>query len=121
EIPPGQDLQQPRVIIKGAIRLYVTESEAALLPIIGRYYVETEGMQEPLHLLWYAEGKVLYRQARSTAIAFDLCGTPAGYTRICQVAVQVVERGRRGRVVQSGIFVQIVVTSDDGSNETPSL
>jgi hypothetical protein len=117
--PPGQDLQQPMVIIKGAIRLSVTESEAALQPIIGRYHIETEGLQEPLHLLWYAEGKVLHRQASSTAIAFDLRGTPAGQTHICQVAVQAVERGRRGRVVQSGIFVQIVVTSDEDSNETP--
>ena len=117
--PPGQDLQQPMVIIKGEIGLRVTESEAARQPIIGRYHIETEGLQEPLHLLWYAEGKVLHPQARSTAIAFDLRGTPAGHTRICQVAVQVVERGVRGRVVQSGIFVQIVVTSDEDSNETP--
>src|SRR2546426_11700233 len=58
--PPGQDLQQPVVIIKGAISLRVTESEAALQPIIGRYHIETEGLQEPLHLLWYAEGKVLH-------------------------------------------------------------
>lgn len=117
-VPPGQELQQPMVIIKGAIGLRVTESEAALQPIIGRYHIETEGLQEPLHLLWYAEGKVLHRQARSTAIAFDLRGTPAGHTRICQVAVQAVERGGRGRVVQSGIFVQITVTSDEGSDET---
>jgi hypothetical protein len=108
---PGQELQQPMVIIKGAISLRLTESEAAHQPIIGRYYIETEGLQEPLHLLWYAEGKVLHRQARSTAIAFDLHGTPVGQTRICQVAVQVVERGGRGRVVQCGVFVQIVVTS----------
>jgi hypothetical protein len=107
----GQELQQPMVIIKGDISLRVTESEAAHQLIIGRYHIETEGLQEPLHLLWYAEGKVLHRQARSTAIAFDLRGTPAGQTRICQVTVQVVERGGRGRVVQSGIFVQIVVTS----------
>jgi hypothetical protein len=110
-IQPGQELQQPMVIIKGAISLRVTESEAALQPVIGRYHIETEGLQEPLHLLWYAEGKVLHRQASSTAIAFDLRETPVGHTRIYQVAVQVVERGERGRVVQSGIFVQIVVTS----------
>lgn len=117
-LPPGQELQQPMVIIKGDISLRVTESEAALQSVIGRYHIETEGMQEPLHLLWYAEGQVTYRKARSTPIAFDLRGTPAGHTRICQVAVQAVERGERGRVVQSGIFVQISVTSDEGANET---
>lgn len=116
-LPPGQELQQPMVIIKGDISLRVTESVAALQPVLGRYHIETEGMLEPLHLLWYAEGQVLYRQARSTPIAFDLRGTPAGHTRIYQVAVQAVERGERGRVVQSGIFVQIVVTSDEDSNE----
>jgi hypothetical protein len=120
-VPPGQELQQPMVIIKGEIGLRVTESEAALQPIIGRYHIETEELQEPLHLLWYAEGKVLHRQAKSTAIAFDLRGTPAGHTRICQVAVQAVERGRRGRVVQSGIFVQITVTSDEGSDKAANL
>jgi hypothetical protein len=111
ELPPGQEFQQPMVIIKGDISLRVTESEAAHQLIMGRYHIETEGLQEPLHLLWYAEGKVLHRQARSTAIAFDLRGTPAGQTHIYQVAVQVVERGGRGRVVQCGVFVQIVVTS----------
>jgi hypothetical protein len=117
-LPPGQEDQQPLVIIKGEISLCVTESEAALQPVIGRYYIETEGMQEPLHLLWNAEGQVQYRHARSTPIAFDLRGTPAGHMRICQVAVQVVERGGQGRVVQSGVFVQIVVTSEERSNET---
>jgi hypothetical protein len=73
-LPPGQELQQPMVIIKGDITLRVTESESALHPIIGRYYVETEGMQEPLQLLWYAEGQVLHRLARSTPIVFDLRG-----------------------------------------------
>src|SRR6266566_6062193 len=80
--PPGQDLQQPMVIIKGEIGLRVTESEAARQPTIGRYHIETEGLQEPLHLLWYAEGKVLHPQARSTAIAFDLRGTPAGHAHL---------------------------------------
>lgn len=116
--PPGQEFQQPVVIIKGDINLRVSESEAALQPVMGRYHIVTDGMQEPLHLLWYADGQVLHRQARSTPIAFDLRGTPAGHTRIYQVAVQAVERGERGRVVQSGVFVKIAVTNDKGAGET---
>ena len=115
---PGPELQQPMVMIKGDITFCVTKSESALQPVIGGYYIETEGMQEPLELLWYAEGQVLDRRARSTPIAFDLRGTPAGQTRTRQVAVQAVESGGRGRVVQSGVFVQISVTSDEHANET---
>ena len=90
----------------------VTESQAHLHPITGRYSFETAGMQEPLHTLWQAEGQVLSRQARSTNIAFDMRGARAGETRTYLVAVQVVEHGVWGRVVQSGMFVQVVVTDD---------
>jgi hypothetical protein len=93
--------------------LYVTESEAALHPITGHYSIETAGMREPLYTLWYAEGQVLSRQARSTNMAFDVRGARAGETRTYLVAVQVVESGVQGRVVQSGVFVQVVVIRDD--------
>jgi len=93
--------------------LYVTEREAALHPIVGRYSIEMAGMQEPLYTLWHAEGQVLYRQPRSTNITFDVSGARAGETRTYLVAVQVTESGVQGRVVQSGVFVQVVVTGDD--------
>jgi len=91
----------------------VTEQEAALHPITGRYSIETAGMQEPLYMLWYAEGQVLNRQARSTGITFDVRGARAGETRTYLVAVQVTENGVKGQVVISGMFVRVVVTSDD--------
>ena len=90
----------------------VTESQAALHPITGHYSFETAGMQEPLYTLWQAEGQVLSRQARSTSIAFDMHGARAGETRTYLVAVQVAESGVWGQVVQSGMFVQVVVTGD---------
>jgi hypothetical protein len=99
-------LEQTKVLITGDIRLNVTESEVTLHPIIGHYSIETAGMREPLYTLWYAEGQVLSRQARSTNIAFDVRGARAGETRTYVVAVQ---------VVQSGVFIQIVVTGDDPS------
>ena len=109
----GQMLQKPKVVITGELNMYVTESEAALYPILGSYSVETSGMQELLHILWHTEGQVIQRKARSVDIAFDLRGTQTGQTHTYLVAVQIVERGTRGRVVQSGVFVHIFVTSDD--------
>jgi hypothetical protein len=109
----GPGPERPKVLITGDIWLYVTESEAALHPITGHYSIETAGMREPLYTLWYAEGQVLSRQARSTNMAFDVRGARAGETRTYLVAVQVVESGVQGRVVQSGVFVQVVVIRDD--------
>lgn len=106
----GPELEQPKVLITGDIRLRVTESEAALHPIIGHYSIQTAGMAEPLYTLWYAEGQVLRRQGRSTSIAFDMHGARAGETHSYLVAVQVAESGVQGRVVLSGVFVQISVT-----------
>ncbi len=40
----------PKVVITGDIRLRVTESSAALRPMKGHYRIETESMQEPLHV-----------------------------------------------------------------------
>jgi hypothetical protein len=107
---PG--LEPTKVLIIGDIRLRVTESEAAHHPITGHYRIETAGMQEPLYTFWHAEGEILCRQARSTGIAFDVRGARAGETRTYLVAVQVTESGVQGRVVQSGVFVQVTVTSD---------
>ena len=107
------ELENPKVLITGDIKLYVTEAEAVLHPVIGRYSIETPGLQEPLYMLWHAEGQVLCRQARSTSVAFYGRGARAGETRIYLVAVQVMESGAQGRVVQSGMFVQVVVTGDD--------
>src|SRR5947209_3479363 len=42
----------PKVLIQGDIRLRVAESDAALRPIKGHYHIETEGMQEPLQVIW---------------------------------------------------------------------
>jgi hypothetical protein len=106
-------LEHPKVLITGDIRLCVTESQAALHPITGHYRIETAGMRKPLYTLWLAEGQVLSRQARSTGVAFDVRGARAGETRTYLVAVQVVESGAQGRVVQSGVFVQVVVTGDE--------
>jgi hypothetical protein len=111
-------LEQPKVLITGDSRLCVTELEAALHPIIGRYSIEMAGMREPLYTLWHAEGQVLCRHARSTDIAFDVRGARAGETRTYLVAVQVTESGVQGRVVQCGVFVQVVVTGDDLPNTT---
>ena len=111
----GPGLEHPKVLITGDIRLCVTESKAALHLITGHYSLETAGMREPLYTLWHAEGQVLSRQAGSTRVAFDMRGARAGETRNYLVAVQVVESGVQGRVVQSGVFVQVVVTRDDPS------
>src|SRR5215469_12506007 len=55
----------PRVVIQGDIRLRVTESFAALKPVTGHYRIETEGMQEPLQVIWIAEATVLNHTART--------------------------------------------------------
>lgn len=107
------ELEHPKVLITGDIRLRVTELEAALHPVIGHYSIKIAGLQKPLYTLWHVEGQVLCHQVRSASVAFDVRGARAGETRIYLVAVQVTERGVQGRVVQSGVFVQVVVTGDD--------
>ena len=106
-------LEQPKVLITGDTVLCVTEPEATLHPITGHYSIKTAGMQEPLYTLWYAEGQVLCRQARTTDITFDVRGARAGETRTYLVAVQVTESGVRGQVVLSGMFVQVIVKSSE--------
>jgi hypothetical protein len=106
------ELEQSKVLIRGDIILYITESEAALGPITGCYSIEATGMQELLYIFWHAEGQVHCRHARSTAIEFDVRGARAGETRTYLVAAQVAESGVQGRVVQCGVFVQIRVSED---------
>src|SRR5690349_3019790 len=76
---PGTD-GMPRVVITGNIRLRVTESCAALRPVKGHYCIETEGMREPLHVIWIAEGNVLNHTVHAIDVAFDVRGTPAEET-----------------------------------------
>src|SRR6266496_717754 len=71
--------RHPEASIKGDLGIIVTEQEVARGPITKRYTVETQNMREPLFVRWHAQqGRILNRSARSTAIAFDLCGTRAG-------------------------------------------
>ena len=103
----------PKVVIKGDIRLRVTESYAALRPIKGHYRIETEGMQEPLHVIWILEGNVLNHTVHAIDVAFDVRGTPAGETLTRVLSAPVTERNGQGCIVHSSVFVQIFVVRDD--------
>lgn len=109
---PGTD-GMPRVVITGDIRLRVTESYAALRPVKGHYLIETEGMQEPLHVIWIIEGNVLNHTVHSIDVEFDMRGIPAGETLTQVLTAQVTERNGQGCIVHSSVFVQILVVSDD--------
>ena len=102
----------PKVVIRGDIRLRVPESYAALRPIKGYYRIETEGMQEPLHVIWIIEGNVLNHTVHSIDVAFDVRGTPAGETLTRQLSAQVTDRNGQGCIVHSSVFVQIFVIRD---------
>jgi len=106
-----QDDSAPYLAIKGDLRAYVTEQEAAHGPIIRNYHLETDSMQEPLSVLWEVEGEILASTARSTDIAFDLSGVHAGQQQTYVVTVQLTEPNGQHRLV-SGTFVQIFVTPD---------
>jgi hypothetical protein len=99
----------PQVVIKGDLRLSVTESEAAQGPITGHYSIETQQMQEPLQVSWGGEGQVRDRRARTTEIAFTMPGVRAGQRWIYSVQAQVTDR--RTSIV-SAVFVQILVKAD---------
>ena len=103
----------PKVVIKGDIRLRVTESSAALRPIKGHYRIETEGMQEPLQVIWIIDGNVLNHTVHAIDVAFDVRGTPAGETLTRVLSAQVTERNGQGCIVHSSVFVQIFVVRDD--------
>jgi len=102
-----------KVVIKGDIRLRVTESYAALRPVKAHYQIETEGMQEPLHVIWIIEGNVLNHTVYSIDVEFDLRGTPVGETLTRLLSAQVTERNGQGCLVHSSVFVQILVARDD--------
>lgn len=110
---PEKINSDPKVFIKGDIRLRVTESYAALRPVKGRYQIETERMQEPLHVLWIIEGNVLSHTVHCIEVTFDMRGTPAGETVTRQLTAQVTERGGQGGIVHSSVFVQIFVANDE--------
>lgn len=99
----------PQVLIRGDLRLSVTEWEAAHGPITGHYSIETREMQEPLQVCWGAEGQVLNRQARATDIAFEMPKAQAGQRWTYLVQAQVTDR--RTSIV-TGVFVQILVTTN---------
>ena len=103
----------PKVVITGDLRLRVTESYAARRPVKGHYRIETEGMQEPLHVIWIAEGNVLNHTVHSIDVAFDLRGTPAGETLTWLLTAQVTESNGQGCIVHSSVFIQISVVRDD--------
>jgi len=111
----------PKVVIKGDIRLRVSESYAALRPIKGHYRIETESMQEPLHVIWIIEGNVLNHTVHAIDVAFDVRGTPAGETLTQVLTAQVTERNGQGCIVHSSVFVQIFVVRDDLSIRDPAL
>ena len=98
----------PKVVITGNLRLYVSEMNVALKPVRGSYGINIDGMQEPLHVIWSAEGQVLHCENAFTDIEFDLRGTEVGETRTYVVTVQVSERDG-WRCIVSGVFVQIFV------------
>jgi hypothetical protein len=109
---PGSDPRpsgMPKVLIQGDIRLRVPESYAALRPIKGHYRIETEGMQEPFHVIWIIEGTVLNHTEHAIDVAFDVRGTPAGETLTRLLSVQVSDRNGQGCIVHSSVFVQIFV------------
>lgn len=105
----------PRVLITGDVRLRVTESFAALGPVMGRYRIETEGMQEPFHVIWISEGQVHNHTVHAIEVAFDMRGMSAGETHTQMLTAQVTERNGQGCIVHSSVFVQISVVSDDFS------
>ncbi len=92
----------------------MNESDAAFRLVKGSYRVDTEDIQEPLEVLWGAEGQVQSRQARATDITFEMPGARAGQTWTYLVQVQVTDRWRS---IISGVFVQILVTRDDLATE----
>lgn len=103
----------PKVVITGDIRLRVTESYAAHRPVKGHYRIEMEGMEEPLHVIWIAEGNVLNHTIHAIDVAFDVRGTPAGETLTRLLTAQVTESNGQGCIVHTSVFVQIFVVRDE--------
>ena len=103
----------PKVVITGDIRLRVTESYAAYRPVKGHYRIEMEGMEQPLHVIWIAEGNVLNHTIHAIDVAFDVRGTPAGETLTRLLTAQVTESNGQGCIVHTSVFVQIFVVKDE--------
>jgi hypothetical protein len=103
----------PKVVIEGDIRLRVTQSYAAGRPVKGFYRIETEGMQEPLQVIWIIEGNVLNHTVRSIVVEFDVRGIPAGETLTQVLTAQVTDKNGQGCIVHSSVFIQIFVMRDD--------
>lgn len=103
----------PKVLIQGDIRLRVTESYAAGRPVKGHYRIETEGMQEPLQVIWIIEGDVLNHTVRSIDVEFDVRGIPAGEILTRVLTAQVTDKNGQGCIVHSSVFIQIFVMRDD--------
>lgn len=99
----------PHVAITGDLQLVVTESDVARGPIVGRYSIETQQMQEPLQVCWGGEGQVQDRRARTTEIVFDMSRFRAGQIWIYSVQAQVTDRWTS---IVTGVFVQIIVIAD---------
>ncbi|OLB53252.1 MAG: hypothetical protein AUI01_12150 [Ktedonobacter sp. 13_2_20CM_2_56_8] len=109
---PEKNNSNPKVFIKGDIRLRVTESYAGRRPVRVRYIIETEGMQEPLHVIWMIEGNVLNHTVHCIEVAFDVRGISAGETLTRLLTAQVTNRGGQGCIVHSSVFIQIFVVRD---------
>jgi hypothetical protein len=103
----------PKVVITGDLRLRVAESYAARRAVKGHYRIEPEGMEEPLHVIWIAEGNVLNHTVHAIDVAFDLRGTPAGETLTRLLTAQVTDGNGQGCIVHSSVFIQISVVRDD--------
>jgi hypothetical protein len=103
----------PKVVIEGDIRLRVTESYAAGRSVKGFYRIETEGMQEPLQVIWIIEGTVLNHTVRAIVVEFDVRDIPAGETLTRVLSAQVTDKNGQGCIVHSSVFIQIFVVRDD--------
>jgi hypothetical protein len=103
----------PKVLIRGDIRLRVPEFSATSRPVKGHYHIETEGMHEPLQVIWIIEGNVLNHTVRSIVVEFDVRGIPAGETLTQVLTAQVTDKNGQGCIVHSSVFIQIFVMRDD--------
>jgi hypothetical protein len=111
----------PKVVITGDLRLRVTESYAGRRPVKGHYRIELEGIEEPLHAIWIAEGDVLNHTVHAIEVAFDVRGTPAGETLTRLLTAQVTGDNGRSCIVHSSVFVQISVVRDDDPSRVLAL
>jgi hypothetical protein len=82
-------------------------------------------MEEPLHVIWIAEGHVLNHTVHAIDVAFDLRGRSAGETLTQLLTAQVTESNGQGCIVHSSVFVQIFVVKDElsmaGSPRSPAI